>query len=98
MGKFPVYRQLDQMDCGPTCLRLISAYFGRRYTLDYLRQISEIGKEGVSMKSISDGAEKIGLRSKGVSLTFQELDSEATLPAILYWRQNHFVVLPPPKL
>ena len=26
---FPHYRQLDAMDCGPTCLRMIAKYYGR---------------------------------------------------------------------
>ena len=45
---FPHFIQLDKMDCGPTCLRIIAKYYGRNYTLQYLRERSFITREGVS--------------------------------------------------
>ena len=47
------------------------------------------------MKGISEAAGKIGFRTVGARLTFEQLDEEAKLPCILHWNQNHFVVLPP---
>jgi ATP-binding cassette subfamily B protein len=89
---FPDYRQLDQMDCGPTCLRMISKFYGRGIRLQYLRQLCASSRDGVSMLGISQAAEKIGFRSLGAILSLEELN-QAELPCILYWRQNHFVVL-----
>ncbi|WP_121197679.1 peptidase domain-containing ABC transporter [Mucilaginibacter gracilis] len=89
---FPFYKQLDQMDCGPTCLRMVAKYFGRNFKLQTIRQLCEINREGVSLLGISDAAEKIGFRSLGVKLNPVQL-KEAELPCILHWRQNHFVVL-----
>jgi ATP-binding cassette subfamily B protein len=89
---FPFYKQPDQMDCGPTCLRMVSKHYGRNFTLQTLRQLCEINKEGVSLLGISDASEKIGFRSLGVKLNVADL-KEAELPCILHWRQNHFVVL-----
>lgn len=92
---FPVYRQLDQMDCGPTCLKMIAKYYGKHFSLQKLRDISSISREGVSLKGISEAAEKIGFRTLGVRMTFEQLNEEAILPCILFWNQKHFVVLPP---
>ncbi|MDE7071893.1 MAG: hypothetical protein K2O66_00830, partial [Bacteroidales bacterium] len=39
---FPVFAQLDQMDCGPTCVRMIAKYYGRTYSLQTLRPTVEI--------------------------------------------------------
>ncbi|GAA3977675.1 peptidase domain-containing ABC transporter [Mucilaginibacter dorajii] len=89
---FPYYKQPDQMDCGPTCLRMISKHYGRNFKLQTLRQLCEINKEGVSLLGISDAAEKIGFRSLGVKLETTDL-KEAELPCILHWQQNHFVIL-----
>ncbi len=89
---FTHYKQLDQMDCGPTCLRMVAKHYGRNFTTQTLRRICEINREGVSLLGISDAAEKIGFRSLGVKLTVTQL-REAELPCILHWRQNHFVVL-----
>lgn len=90
---FQFYTQLDAMDCGPTCLRMIAKYYGRHYSLETLRQHSFITREGVSMLGISDAAEYIGFRTSGVMISFEQLVKEAPLPCIVHWKQNHFVVV-----
>lgn len=92
MPKFPHYLQPDAMDCGPTCLRIVAKYFGRHYNLETLRQLTWKTREGVSLLTISDAAEKIGFRTQGARLTLKSL-MEIPLPAIIHWAQNHFVVL-----
>ena len=93
MKKFPSYRQLDKMDCGPTCLRIIASHYGRSWSLQTLRERCHISREGVSLLGISDAAEAVGFRTMGVKLTFGQLCEEAVLPCIVHWRQNHFVVV-----
>ncbi len=93
--QFPFCHQLDAMDCGPTCLRMVAKYYGRTITLDYLRNKSQYGKLGVSMLGLAEAAESIGLKSIGAKLTFDQLVKDAPLPAILHWNQYHFVVLTP---
>ncbi|MBS7565721.1 peptidase domain-containing ABC transporter [Mucilaginibacter sp. Bleaf8] len=95
---FPIYRQLDQMDCGPTCLRMIASYYGKHYKLDSLRKESLYSREGVSLTGIRRAAEKIGFNTNAVRLSFQELLTLAPLPCILHWNQNHFIVIPPQDL
>jgi ATP-binding cassette subfamily B protein len=93
MSKFPHYRQLDAMDCGATCLRMIAKYYGRLYTAQTLRQRSSITREGVSLLGISDAAESIGMRTMGVKTTLENLEKEKVTPFIAHWNQNHFVVV-----
>ena len=93
MRKFPSYRQLDTMDCGPTCLRIIAAHYGRSWSLQTLRERCHISREGVSLLGISDAAEAVGFRTMGVKLTFGQLCEEAVLPCIVHWNQNHFIVV-----
>ena len=93
MPTFPFYKQLDAMDCGPSCLRMIARYYGKTYTLQTLRDKSYISREGVSMMGISEAAEAIGFRTMGVSITAEKLFSSAPLPLIAHWKQNHFVVV-----
>jgi len=92
---FPIYKQLDTMDCGPTCLRMVAKFYGKSVSLDYLRNKSQYGKEGVSLLGLSEAAESIGLKSIGSKLTFDQLLEDAPLPAIIHWDQYHFVVLTP---
>lgn len=92
---FSFYKQLNAMDCGPTCLRMVAQYYGRHFNTQTIKNISGYGKEGVNLLGIAAAAERIGFRTRGVQLTFKQLTEEALLPAILHWRQNHFVVLLP---
>ncbi len=91
--KFPFYKQFDQMDCGPTCLRMIAKFYGRHYSLQQLRERSHVSRDGVSLLGISDAAEAIGLRTLAVKISFSKLVEEATLPCIAHWNQSHFVVI-----
>ncbi|MDZ7715101.1 MAG: cysteine peptidase family C39 domain-containing protein [Balneolaceae bacterium] len=93
MKTFKLYRQHDQMDCGPTCLRMVAKEHGRNYNLKTLRHKSGISREGVSLLGISEAAEQIGFRTVGAKLTWVQLKDEANLPCIIYWNQVHFVVL-----
>ncbi|MHA4740619.1 peptidase domain-containing ABC transporter [Dyadobacter sp. MSC1_007] len=90
---FPHYRQLDQMDCGPTCLRMVAKHFGRHYTAQTLRERANLSREGVSLLGIAEAAEALGLKTVGVKVTMDKLVSDAPLPCILHWGQDHFVVL-----
>ena len=93
MRKFPVFRQFDFKDCGPTCLQMISRHYGRVHSLKHLRALSFITREGASMLGISDAAESIGFRTLGVRLNLEQLEKQAPLPCIAHWNQNHFVVI-----
>lgn len=92
MRSIPYYPQHDAMDCGPTCLRMVAAFYGKRYSLEGLREKSFITREGVSMLGISEAAEKIGFRSICVQVSYEKLQ-EAPLPCIIHWNQQHFVVV-----
>lgn len=93
MKRFPNTRQPDAMDCGPACLKIVAEYYGRHYSLDTLREETFIGREGVSLLGISRAAEKIGIRTVGGKLTYEDLKEKAPLPCIVHWNQNHFVVV-----
>ncbi len=92
MKSFPHFTQLDAMDCGPTCLRMISKYYGKSYSLQNLRNRSFITKTGVNLLGLSQAAESIGFRSSGVKITFNQLANDVALPCIIHWNANHFVV------
>lgn len=90
---FPFERQPDAMDCGPTCLKMIARFYGRKISLSYLREKSFITRGGVSFLGISEAADSIGFRSLGVRIPFEKLRKDTPMPCIAHWRQNHFVVV-----
>lgn len=91
--RFPFTRQFDQMDCGPACIRMVAAAHGRHYPLSYLRSLSHLTREGVSVAGIRDALAQIGMESLSFEMTLEQLREKCPLPAILHWEQNHFVVL-----
>ena len=93
MKRFPFYHQLDAMDCGPSCLRMIAKFYGKSFSVQQLRDRSFIQRTGVNMLGISEAAESIGMRATGVRTTVEKLKEQSKLPCILHWNQQHFVVL-----
>lgn len=91
--KFPFYKQLDAMDCGPSCLRMIARYHGKKFSVQQLREQSFIQRTGVNMQGISEAATSIGMRATGIRTTIEKLKQQSKLPCILHWNQMHFVVL-----
>jgi ATP-binding cassette subfamily B protein len=89
---FPSFRQPDAMDCGPTCLRIISKHYGKSFSLTRLREMSYTNREGSSLSHLAGAAEDLGYRTLGVRISLEQLIEEAPLPAIIHWDQNHFVV------
>ena len=93
MKRFPFYKQLDGMDCGPSCLRMIARHYGKTFSVQQLREQSFIQRTGVNLLGISEAAASIGLRATGIRTTLEKLKSQSKLPCILHWNQEHFVVL-----
>ena len=93
MKAFPVYIQPDSMDCGPTCIRMIAKYYGRSISLQKLRDLSETTRLGSSLQTLSNAAERIGLRTLAVKINLQSLKQDAPLPCICFWNERHYVVL-----
>jgi ATP-binding cassette subfamily B protein len=91
--KISFTRQLDHMDCGPACLKMIASYYGKEYTLEELREKSEITRYGVSFLGLSEAAEKIGFTMEGLKVTKERLIHSDVFPCILHWNKKHFVVL-----
>lgn len=93
LKSFPIDRQLDMMDCGPACLKMIAKFYGKYYSLQYLRDLCGNTREGVSLAGISHGAESIGLRSLAAHCTVRDIVDKVPLPIIIHWDNSHFVVL-----
>lgn len=71
MSKFPFYKQLDGMDCGPSCLRMIAKYYGKTFSVQQLREQSYIQRTGVNLLGISEAAASIGLRATGIRTSME---------------------------
>ncbi len=93
MRKFPFYVQLDRMDCGPTCLRMVAKHYGKQVNIQLLREQCGASRSGVSLLTISRAAEMLGFRTRGLLLSFEDLATKALLPCVAHWDKEHFVVV-----
>jgi ATP-binding cassette subfamily B protein len=97
--RFPFFSQLDAMDCGPACLRMVAAFHGRDYPLPFLREQSLVDREGASLLGLARAAEAIGLEAMAVQVPFRSTEPDRTgladlpLPCIVHWKGDHFVVV-----
>lgn len=91
--RFPVEYQMDSQDCGPASLKIIAKHFGKFYSLQFMRDRCGITKEGVSLLDLSIGAESIGLRTLAIKCTTNDVVNSIPFPAILFWKNSHFVVV-----
>ncbi len=93
LKRFPVEYQMDSQDCGPASLKIIAKYFGRYYSLQYLRDRCGITNQGISLLDLSTGAESIGLRTLAIKCSIEDVVNTIPFPAILFWNDNHFIVV-----
>jgi ABC-type bacteriocin/lantibiotic exporter with double-glycine peptidase domain/CRP-like cAMP-binding protein len=90
--RFPLLRQIDEMDCGAACLAMICRYFGREVSLPYIREAVGTGLDGTSLRGIQRGGEFVGLDVAAVKASKDRLD-DLPLPAIVHYGGNHWIVL-----
>lgn len=95
MGKIELIRQHDARDCGAACLCMISSYYGRKYSMQHLRKLTNTSQEGISIFGMVEASELIGLKAEGMKGNIKDLCSlmlEDKNPFVLHLKYNHFVV------
>lgn len=90
---YPFVRQYDAMDCGPACLTMVARWHGKHFSLQSVREMSYITREGSSFLGLKQAAENLGFKAIGVRIPFEDLALRAPLPCIAHWKQNHFIVI-----
>jgi len=90
--RFPLVRQIDEMDCGAACLAMVCRYFGRSVSLARIRRLVHTSLDGTSLRALCHAAEELGLAARSVKTSSPRLD-QMPLPAIVHWEGNHWLVL-----
>jgi ATP-binding cassette subfamily B protein len=90
--RFPLVRQVDEMDCGVASLAMVCKWFGGSANVTRLRQLTRAGSDGVSLGDLCTAGGEIGLAARAVKVSSDRLD-QMPLPAVVHWEGNHWVVL-----
>ena len=89
---YPFIEQQSSSDCGAACLAMISQYWGKRLSINYLREIIGIGRSGASLKSLAKAAEDIGYHARPVRASLSRI-AEQNNPWIAHWEGDHYIVV-----
>ncbi len=93
MKKFPFYRQLDGTDAGAASLKMICAYHGRMVPIGKIREQLIVREGGFSLDKVSNMGEVLDMNTKITQMTYEDLKSNAPLPCIVQWRDQHCVIV-----
>ena len=89
---YPLILQQSSSDCGAACLAMISQYWGKRFSLNYLRDIADVGRAGATLKNLAAAAETLGFHARPVRASLAKMQ-EQNNPWIAHWQGIHYVVV-----
>ncbi len=90
--RYPFFLQQSASDCGAACLVMIGRYWGKRFSVNRLRELASVDRNGASLNGLASAAESIGFTTRMVTATLNKL-AEQTLPVIAHWQGKHYVVV-----
>lgn len=90
--RVPTTMQVVAAECGAASLASILSYYRAYRPLEEVREAVGVDRDGSNALRIARAARHFGLDADGVKFEIDGLD-ELTLPAIIHFGLNHFVVL-----
>ncbi|WP_192881554.1 peptidase domain-containing ABC transporter [Nostoc sp. CENA543] len=90
--RYPFFAQQSASDCGAACLVMVSRYWGKRVSVNRLRDIANVDRNGASLRGLSAAAESIGFSTRPVKASLDQL-AKQNLPAIAHWEGKHYIVV-----
>jgi ATP-binding cassette subfamily B protein RaxB len=88
----PVIVQAEASECGLVCIAMILGAHEQRTDVATLRQRFPMSLKGATLKQVMSIASRCGLICRPLRADLHELN-QLSLPCILHWNFNHFVVL-----
>ncbi len=90
--RYPFFAQQSGSDCGAACLVMVSRYWGKNFSVNRLRDIANVDRNGSSLRGLSAAAESIGFATRPVKASLNQLATQK-LPAIAHWEGKHYIVV-----
>ena len=91
LWSYPFVEQQSSSDCGAACLATISQYWGKRFSINSLRELIGVGRSGASLNSLAKAAENCGYEARPVRASLNRLLGEN--PWMAHWHGDHYIVV-----
>ena len=89
----PMILQMEETEGGAACLCMILAGYRKNVSLEQVHARCGISRNGIGIPDIIRGAGSFGLDCREETPDLNELKKLTSLPAILSWKKDQFVVL-----
>ncbi len=90
--RYPFFAQQSASDCGAASIVMVARYWGKRFSVNRLRDMANVDRNGASLRGLSAAAESIGFSTRPVNASLDRL-AKQNLPAIAHWEGKHYVVV-----
>lgn len=90
--KVPYIQQMRQTECGLCCVAMILQYYKSYEGIRGIRSSLEVGRDGLKISLLSNYLKQRGMETKVYQADALNI-RQMPLPAIIYWKNEHFVVL-----
>lgn len=90
--RYPFYAQQSSSDCGAACLVMAAQYWGQQFSVNRIRDLANVDRNGASLAGLATAAEKIGFKARPIKGHIQGF-AKIQLPAIAHWEGKHYIVV-----
>jgi HlyB family type I secretion system ABC transporter len=90
--RYPFFAQQSASDCGAACLVMVSQYWGKKFSINRIRDIANVDRNGASLRGLIIAAESMGFSTRPIKVTLDQLVKQP-LPAIIHWEGKHYIVV-----
>ncbi|RIO75647.1 cysteine peptidase family C39 domain-containing protein, partial [Staphylococcus gallinarum] len=94
--KVKYIQQYDESDCAPTCLAMISRFYGKKLPISKIREYAKTDKQGTNLYGMIEAGKRIGFDLEGFEVSYDDLE-DFNYPLIAHVVNekgfDHFVIV-----
>jgi ATP-binding cassette, subfamily B, bacterial CvaB/MchF/RaxB len=90
--RVPLILQAEMAECGLACLAMVASFYGHKLDMAAMRKRFSADLKGMNLQQLIVLADGMGLASRALKCPLEDI-GKLSLPCVLHWDMNHYVVL-----